>query len=114
MTDCLFCKIIRKEIPSQLVYQDETVTAFKDISPQTPVHILIVPNQHLGGAADLTPAHGNILAAMFTAANTIAAQQGVAQSGYRLVINQGPDAGQAVFHLHLHLLGGKKMSDRRD
>ncbi len=112
-TNCLFCKIIRNEIPSKIVYRDDMVTAFWDIHPQTPVHILIVPNQHIAGAAELTPAHAEMLAAMFSAANTIAAQPGVAQSGYRLTINQGPDSGQAVFHLHLHLFGGKRMSDRR-
>lgn len=110
--DCLFCKIIKNELPSKIAYRDDAVTAFWDIHPQAPVHILIVPNQHLTGAADLTSAHGEMLVAMFTAANTIAAEQGIAQSGYRLVINQGPDSGQAVFHLHLHLLGGKRMGSQ--
>lgn len=103
--DCLFCKIIHNELPARIVYRDDLVTAFWDIHPQTPVHIT--------GAAELTSAHGETLAAMFTAANAIAAEHGVAQSGYRLTINQGPDSGQAVFHLHLHLFGGKHMRDRR-
>lgn len=110
MDNCLFCKIIKGEIPSKIAYRDDAVTAFWDIHPQAPVHILIIPNQHIAGAADLTAAHGEMLAAMFTAANKVAAEQGIAQSGYRLVINQGPDSGQAVFHLHLHLMGGKQMA----
>jgi histidine triad (HIT) family protein len=109
MTDCLFCKIITKEIPSKIVYADELVTAFRDINPQAPTHILIVPNQHIGGAGALEPEHTPALAAMFAAAKQLAESEGLLVNGYRMIINEGPDAGQTVLHLHLHLLGGRQM-----
>lgn len=104
--DCLFCKIIAGEIPSRQAYQDERVVAFHDIAPQAPVHILIVPRAHLRGLSDLTADHGLLLGAIHAAANTIARQQGIAETGYRLVVNNGPHSGQTVLHLHYHLLGG--------
>lgn len=104
--DCLFCKIIAGEIPSRQAYQDERVVAFHDIAPQAPVHILIVPREHLRGLSDLTADHGPLLGAIHAAANTIARQQRIAETGYRLVVNNGPHSGQTVFHLHYHLLGG--------
>ncbi|MFN8535404.1 MAG: histidine triad nucleotide-binding protein [Dehalococcoidia bacterium] len=104
--DCLFCRIVAGEIPSRTAYQDETVYAFHDIAPQAPVHILIVPREHLAGLGDLGEGHAGLLAAIHQAAAAIARQEGVTESGYRLVVNEGRHAGQTVFHLHYHLLGG--------
>ncbi|HIQ05067.1 MAG TPA: histidine triad nucleotide-binding protein [Anaerolineae bacterium] len=92
-----------------MVYQDEEVTAFRDIHPQAPVHILIVPNRHIAGIAQITEEDAELIGRLFLVANRLAQQNGIAQSGYRLVFNQGPQAGQSVFHLHLHLLGGRRM-----
>lgn len=114
MKDCLFCKIIAGEIPSGKVYEDEQVYAFRDIGPQAPVHVLIVPRQHLTGLDGLEGAGDDTLAACLRAAHTIAAQEGIAQSGYRLISNCGPHACQSVRHLHFHVLGGKQLSDRMD
>jgi histidine triad (HIT) family protein len=108
--DCLFCKIASKEIPAQIVHQDETVTAFRDINPQAPVHVLVIPNQHVGSAAELGPGNGGLLAALVTTANRIAGQEGIADSGYRLVFNVGSQGGMTVPHLHVHLLGGRQMT----
>ena len=110
MTDCLFCKIVNGQIPSNTVYKDQLVTAFRDINPQAPTHILIVPNQHIGGAAEIDPSHASVLIAMFAAARRLTESEGIAAGGYRLVINEGPNAGQTVFHLHLHLLGGRTLA----
>lgn len=104
----LFTKIINGEIPGDIVYRDEHVVAFRDIDPQAPIHILIVPRQEIEGIASL-PEQGDHLH-LLNAAKKIAEQEGVAASGYRLVINQGEDGGQAVPHLHVHLLAGRKMS----
>jgi histidine triad (HIT) family protein len=109
MSDCLFCGIVNGSIKTDIVYRDETVIAFKDIVPRAPVHILIIPIAHIPTLADLTPGDGNIVAAVFAAAGKLAEQFGVAKSGYRVVVNCGPDAGQTVFHLHYHLLGGRQM-----
>ena len=110
MADCLFCKIARGEIPAQIVLKTETVTAFRDINPQAPLHVLVIPNQHVGSAAEIGPGNGALLAALVVAANQVAAQEGVADSGYRLVFNIGEDGGMTVPHLHLHLLGGRRMT----
>ncbi len=107
--DCIFCKIIAGEIPSTQVYQDEQVTAFRDINPAAPTHILIVPNKHIASVNDLVPKDEILVGHLFTVARKIATQEGIATSGYRLIINHGPDGGQEVYHLHLHLLGGQKM-----
>ncbi len=109
MTDCIFCKIIAGDIPSTTVYQDDTVTAFRDINPVAPTHILIVPNRHIASVNDLTPADEPLVGHLFTIAKDLAAEEGIADSGYRLIINTGPDGGQDVFHLHLHLMGGQRM-----
>jgi histidine triad (HIT) family protein len=109
MTDCIFCKIVAGEIPSTKVYQDDTVTAFRDINPVAPTHILIIPNKHIPSVNDLTPEDEATMGYLYTIAQKIAADEGVAESGYRLTINTGPDGGQVVFHLHLHLLGGRKL-----
>ncbi|MBN2147865.1 MAG: histidine triad nucleotide-binding protein [Anaerolineales bacterium] len=109
MTDCAFCKIIAGQQPGKIVYQDESITAFQDIHPAAPVHILIVPNQHIGSVNEATAEHVAVLGKLFTVARQIAEQEGIQQSGYRLIVNTGPDSGQVVFHLHMHLLGGRHM-----
>lgn len=108
--DCLFCRIVAGAIPSEKVYDDAQVYAFRDINPGAPTHALIVPKRHIRDVAAAEAADGALLLALLSAANTIAQQEGVAESGYRLVWNVGPDAGQSVFHLHLHLLGGRPMA----
>ncbi len=107
--DCVFCRILAREIPSAQVYEDAAVYAFRDINPEAPTHVLIVPKRHIADIAAPDAEDGAVLLSLVRAANTIARQEGVAESGYRLVSNIGPDAGQSVFHLHLHLLGGRPM-----
>ena|ERR1700753_1904292 len=106
--NCTFCKIADGRIPSNIVYQDEDVVAFRDNNPQAPVHLLFIPKRHIASMAELTPEDGSLLAAIFTAASRVAHDQGLTQ-GYRFVTNVGPQAGQSVFHLHFHLLGGRDM-----
>lgn len=110
MNDCIFCKIARGDVPAQIVHQDGQVTAFRDLDPQAPVHLLVIPNQHVGSAAELGPGNGPLLAAMMATANRLAAEAGVDESGYRLVLNVGADAGVSVPHLHLHVLGGRRFT----
>jgi histidine triad (HIT) family protein len=112
MSDCLFCKIARKEIPSAIVYEDDTLVAFKDISPQAPVHILIIPKAHCDGLGDLNLETAAAAARVTQVAARIAADHGVEASGWRLLSNCGPDSGQTVYHLHFHLLGGKPLGGR--
>lgn len=107
--DCIFCKIIREEIPADIVYQDDLVLAFNDINPQAPVHILIIPKDHIETSNDITREHDDYLTALFSAARTLAAENAIADDGYRLVINCQEQAGQSVFHLHMHMLGGRAM-----
>ncbi|MFH1857213.1 MAG: histidine triad nucleotide-binding protein [Candidatus Omnitrophota bacterium] len=109
MVDCLFCKIIKREILSEIIYENEKVLAFKDISPKAPVHVLIIPKKHISGILELNQENSCLAGEMITAAKEIAESSGLKDTGYRLVFNCGPDAGQAVFHLHLHLLGGRKL-----
>lgn len=107
--ETIFSKIIRREIPSDIVYQDELVTAFRDIHPQAPTHILIVPNRLIPTANDVTTEDELALGRMFTVAKKIAEQEGIAESGYRLIVNCNRDGGQEVYHLHMHILGGRKL-----
>ena len=107
--DCIFCKIASGEIPTAILYQDEDVFVFPDIKPATPVHLLVVSRRHIPSLAVIKDSEMPIVARMVKAANQVAREQGVAESGYRLVINSGPDAGQVVPHLHMHLMGGRKM-----
>ncbi len=109
MTDCLFCKIVSEEVPGEIVYRDDQVTAFNDINPVAPTHILIVPNQHMSSVNDMDQAAEPTVGHMFTVARELAEQRNLQDSGYRLIINTGPDAGQDIFHLHLHLIGGQRM-----
>ena len=106
---CLFCRIAAGEIPSAKVYEDELVYAFRDIAPQGPVHVLIIPRKHIESAQALTKEDDALLCHMFACARKIAESEGVAASGYRLITNVGDDAGQSVHHLHLHLIGGKAL-----
>ena len=107
--ETIFSKIIRREVPSSIVYQDDLVTAFRDINPQAPVHILIVPNKLLPTVNDVAEEDEAMLGRMFTVAAQIAAQEGIAESGYRLLVNCNRDAGQEVYHLHMHILGGRPL-----
>ena len=107
--ETIFSKIIRREIPSDIVYQDELVTAFRDIRPQAPTHILIVPNRLIPTVNDVTPEDELALGRLFTVAKQIAQQEGIAESGYRLIVNCNHDGGQEVYHLHMHILGGRKL-----
>lgn len=109
MKETLFSKIIRREIPADIVYQDDQVTAFRDISPQAPTHILIIPNKLIPTVNDVTEQDELTLGRMITVAAKIAKDNHIDQSGYRLIINCNGDAGQEVFHLHMHLLGGKPL-----
>jgi len=109
MTDCIFCKIISGDISSTNVFRDEQVTAFRDLNPAAPTHILITPNKHIDSVNFLIDDDEQLIGHLFTAAKKIAEQEGVADGGYRLIINTNADAGQTVFHIHLHLLGGKQM-----
>jgi len=109
MTDCIFCKIIKGDIPSTNVFRDEQVTAFRDLNPAAPTHILLVPNKHIDSINMLTSDDEQLIGHLFTAAKQLAAQEGIAEGGYRLIINTNVHAGQTVFHIHLHLLGGALM-----
>ncbi len=107
--NCLFCKIAAGQIPSTVVYQDEQVFAFRDIHPQAKQHTLIIPRDHIVSMAEISHEDGPLLAHIYAVALKIAQEQGIDQSGYRVVTNVGPDSGQTVFHLHFHLLGGEQM-----
>jgi len=107
--NCLFCKIINGEIPAKPVYEDERVLAFNDVNPQAPVHILIVPKKHITTILEAAPEDNELIGHMFQTANKIAKDNGVAERGFRLVMNCNRDAGQTVFHIHLHLLAGRGM-----
>lgn len=107
--DCIFCKIVAREIPANIVYQDDRLTAFRDVNPQAPVHILIVPNEHIPSTLELKPEHDSVIGEIVRAAGVLAEREGTAQRGFRLVLNTGADAGQTVQHLHFHLLGGRVM-----
>jgi histidine triad (HIT) family protein len=108
--DCLFCKISAGSIPADVVYQDEQLLAFKDIHPQAPQHILIIPRKHIPTLNQLTPQDGPLLAEMILTAKKLAKQMGLAEDGYRLVMNCNKNGGQIIFHLHLHLLGGRALT----
>jgi len=107
--DCIFCKIINGEIKGDVIFRDELVTAFRDISPVAPTHILIVPNQHVESLNEMTSGQEALIGRMFSIARQLAAQDQVSEGGYRLVVNTGPNGGQTVPHFHLHLIGGQRM-----
>jgi histidine triad (HIT) family protein len=108
MSDCIFCRIVRGEALARIVYQDEDVTAFHDLHPGAPVHILIVPNRHVDGVAQVEPEDAALLGKLFVVARQLAEQENIVD-GYRMVVNNGRLAGQSVFHLHVHLLGGRSL-----
>lgn len=110
MTDCLFCKMAKGEIKPDLVMETDELLAFRDINPQAPTHVLVVPRKHISTLNDLTPADAGIIDKMVLAAREIAKLEGIAASGYRLVMNCNQGGGQTVFHIHLHLLGGRAMT----
>ncbi len=107
--DCIFCKIIAGEIPTELLYQDEDVVVFRDINPITPVHLLVVTRKHISSLAGMTDAEMPLVGKMVKVANRVAREQGIAESGYRVTINSGAEAGQIVPHLHMHLMGGRHL-----
>ena len=107
--NCIFCKIVSGEIPGTIVHRDDQATAFRDINPVGPTHILIIPNTHIESVNALGSADEGLVGHLFTVASQLAESEGIAQSGYRLIVNTGPDAGQAVFHLHVHLIGGQPL-----
>lgn len=106
--DCIFCKIVSGEIPSELVYEDDVCIAFNDISPQAPIHILVIPREHFASLAEAKEKHKEILGHMMLKTADIANEKGISEKGYRVVINTNDDGGQTVFHLHMHLLGGRQ------
>jgi histidine triad (HIT) family protein len=108
-TQCIFCRIIRGEIPSQRVYEDDRVIAFRDIQPQAPTHLLVVPRAHVASLSDLSSEDVDLAGALLLAARHVALQEGLSASGYRIITNSGTSAGQTVFHLHLHVLGGRPL-----
>ena len=110
MPDCLFCKIVAGDIPASIVHRDEHFVAFKDINPQAPLHVLIIPRRHIASLNDLSPEDDDLVGEMVRRAAAIAREHGVADRGYRTVFNCNADAGQSVFHIHLHVLGGRGLS----
>ena len=105
--DCLFCKILSGDIAADVVYESDTALAFRDINPQAPTHVLIIPRRHIATINDITPDEHDVIGSLFTAAREIAAEEGLSDDGYRVVMNCNEGAGQSVFHVHLHLLGGR-------
>jgi len=110
MTDCIFCNIANKKIPAKLLYEDELVVAFDDLHPQAPIHKLIIPKQHIATINAIEPTQEVIIGRLFTVARQIASELNIADDGYRVVMNCNQHGGQAVYHIHLHLLGGKQLS----
>lgn len=108
MSDCIFCKIANKEIPSTIVHEDNEIVAFKDVHPQAPIHLLIIPKKHISGLTDIGPGDELLVGKIIALSKQLAERFSFSECGFRLVANSGPDAGQAVEHLHFHLLGGRK------
>ena len=106
--DCIFCNIVNKKIPAKTVFEDKEVMAFEDVKPQAPVHIMVIPKAHIGKVSEMKDEHLSLVGKLVLAAKNIAKDKGIQERGYRIVINCNKDAGQEVFHLHLHLLGGRK------
>ncbi|MBI4684532.1 MAG: histidine triad nucleotide-binding protein [Nitrospirae bacterium] len=106
---CIFCDILNKKIPAKIIYEDESAVAFEDINPQAPVHALVIPRKHISTTLDLKEGDNNLIGHLFQIANKIARDKNVAERGFRLVMNCNPESGQTVFHIHLHILGGRHM-----
>ena len=111
MEECIFCKIVKGEIPSSKVYETDRILAFDDIHPAAPVHVIVVPKQHMATLLDLKPGQADLSQALFAAANEVARIKGIAEKGFRFVINCNREGGQIIFHLHAHILGGRKLAD---
>lgn len=109
---CIFCQIAAGEVPSKLVYQDDEIIAFRDLYPQAPVHILVVPRKHIAALTEVKPAELPLIARMVGVANELARTEGLAAKGFRIAVNCGPEGGQSVGHLHMHLLGGRPLSGK--
>ena len=109
--DCIFCRIVAGEIPADIVYQDKALLAFRDIHPQAPTHILIIPKSHIASLADITAKHQALMGRIILLARDLAEKEGISDGGYRLSVSTGADGGQLVPHVHFHLLGGRKLSD---
>ena len=112
MEDCIFCKIIKKEIPSKIVYEDEEVIAFNDINPATPIHILVVPKKHIETLLEVTQEDNTLISHIYQTRKKIAKENGFAENGFRVIANCGKDSGQEVMHIHFHILAGKKLGDK--
>lgn len=110
MQSCIFCKIKKREIPSKIVFEDERIVAFNDINPQARVHILLIPKEHFASLNDIPEEKKDILSHLLLKARQIAQQEGISKNGYRIVLNTEKDSGQEVFHIHFHLLGGRRMT----
>ena len=110
MSNCLFCRIVAGDIPAKIAYQDDDVVAFHDINPQAPLHVLVIPRKHIATINDLQADDAEVVGKLFLAAKKIAREAGYEEDGYRVVMNCGADAGQAVFHIHLHLLAGRRLT----
>ncbi|HET9311276.1 MAG TPA: histidine triad nucleotide-binding protein [Actinomycetota bacterium] len=106
---CLFCRIGARQIPAEIIRESDRIVAFRDVDPKAPTHVLLIPKEHITSVAELGEDHGDVLVDIVQAASQLARADGIAESGWRLVTNVGPDAGQSVFHLHFHLLGGREM-----
>jgi histidine triad (HIT) family protein len=111
MSDCIFCSIAKGEIPCSKVYEDDQVLAFDDIHPMAPVHVVVIPKTHIATLMDLTPDHGPLMEAMVKAAQEVSRRKGIHEKGFRVVCNCNADGGQVVFHLHMHVLGGRPLAD---
>lgn len=111
MSDCIFCKIVKREIPSQIVYEDDRVMAFNDINPLAPVHILVIPKEHLTNVLDINENNADLIGHIHLVINRLAREKGIAEKGFRIVTNCNPEGGQVVFHLHYHLIGGEKLKN---
>ncbi|MGE5473346.1 MAG: histidine triad nucleotide-binding protein [Ignavibacteriales bacterium] len=109
MSDCIFCKIVKGEIPAKVVYEDDKVIAFEDIKPAAPIHILIIPKQHIDCVSSINEQNADVLSDIFLAINKIAQKLGISERGFRVIVNNGAEGGQVVYHLHFHLLGGKSL-----
>ena len=109
MSDCLFCKMVAGDIKPDVVFEDDAVLAFRDVNPQAPTHVLVIPKQHIATTNDLDESTADVVGKLYLAAKQIAADEGIAEPGYRMVMNCNPGAGQSVYHIHLHLLGGRPM-----
>ena len=112
MEDCVFCKIINREIPSTIVYEDEKVIAFNDVNPAAPIHILVVTKKHIETLLDVTSEDSELISYIYQVINKIAKEQGFDKQGFRVIVNCGKDSGQEVMHIHFHVLGGKKLGDK--